>query len=58
MEHGYHVTTFTDATAALGGRAAYDAMVQRYPTISHATLSVDEYLNAVGAALKNQAYSQ
>ncbi|GGJ64549.1 cysteine hydrolase family protein [Streptomyces brasiliensis] len=52
MEHGYHVTTFTDATAALGGRAAYDAMVQRYPTISHATLSVDEYLAAVGAALK------
>ncbi|MGY5014196.1 hypothetical protein ACWCY6_40000 [Streptomyces sp. 900105755] len=46
------MTTFTDATVALGGRAAHDAMVQGFPTISHATLSVDEYLAAVGAALK------
>lgn len=44
MERGYHVTTFTDATAAAGGRAAYDAMILRFPMISHATLSVDEFL--------------
>jgi nicotinamidase-related amidase len=52
MEHGFHVTTFTDATAALGGRPAYDAMVLRYPTISHATLTVDEFLASAGAAQK------
>jgi nicotinamidase-related amidase len=46
MERGYHVTTFTDATAAIGGREAYEAMVQRYPLISHATLTVDEFLAA------------
>lgn len=46
MEHGYHVTTFTDATAAAGGQPAYDAMIQRYPLISHATLAVDEFLAA------------
>ncbi|WP_431964941.1 cysteine hydrolase family protein [Actinacidiphila sp. bgisy160] len=50
MEHGYHVTTFTDATAAAGGRAAYDAMVLRYPAISHATLTVDEFLAATSRA--------
>ncbi len=50
MEHGYHVTTFTDATAAAGGRAAYDAMVLRYPAISHATLTVDEFLAATSKA--------
>lgn len=46
MEHGFHVTTFTDATAAVGGRDAYDAMNLRYPFISHATLTVDEFLTA------------
>jgi nicotinamidase-related amidase len=50
MEHGYHVTTFTDATAAAGGQAAYDAMVLRYPAISHATLTVDEFLAATSKA--------
>lgn len=49
MERGYHVTTFTDATAAQGGRAAYDEMVQRYRMISHATLSVDDFLAATSA---------
>lgn len=44
MEHGYHVTTFTDATAALGGKDAYEAMVLRYPFISHATLDVTAFL--------------
>jgi nicotinamidase-related amidase len=46
MERGYHVTTFTDATAALGGEGAYEAMVQRYRLISHATLDVEEFLDA------------
>lgn len=47
MEHGFHVTTFTDATAAVGGRDAYDdAMILRYLFISHATLTVDEFLTA------------
>ncbi|MEU1529784.1 cysteine hydrolase family protein [Streptomyces fagopyri] len=46
MEHGFHVTTFTDATAAVGGRDAYDAMILRYPFISHETLTVDEFLTA------------
>jgi len=50
MERGYHVTTFTDATAAWGGRDAYDAMILRYPMISHATLSVDEFLAATRPA--------
>lgn len=50
MEHGFHVTTFTDATAAFGGRLAYDAMALRYPRISHATLSVEELLSAVPSA--------
>ncbi|MFD8006235.1 cysteine hydrolase family protein [Streptomyces mirabilis] len=50
MERGYHVTTFTDATAAAGGRDAYEAMILRYPAISHATLSVDEYLAAIDKA--------
>ncbi|MEH0934508.1 cysteine hydrolase family protein [Micromonospora psammae] len=50
MERGYHVTTITDATAAAGGRAAYDAMVLRYPLISHATFSVDEFLAATREA--------
>ncbi|MET7552398.1 isochorismatase family cysteine hydrolase [Streptomyces sp. NPDC005479] len=49
MEHGFHVTTFTDATAAVGGRHAYDAMILRYPFISHATLTVDEFLTATRA---------
>jgi nicotinamidase-related amidase len=46
MEEGFHVTTFTDGTAAAGGPEAYDAMVKRYPLISHATLTVDEFLKA------------
>ncbi|WP_405827435.1 isochorismatase family protein [Streptomyces sp. NBC_01176] len=49
MEHGFHVTTFTDETAAVGGRDAYDAMILRYPFISHATLEVDEFLTATRA---------
>ncbi|MFH9969573.1 hypothetical protein ACH4PR_51540 [Streptomyces mirabilis] len=44
------MTTFTDATAAAGGRDAYEAMILRYPAISHATLSVDEYLAAIDKA--------
>ncbi|GAA5022819.1 hypothetical protein GCM10023335_55020 [Streptomyces siamensis] len=50
MEHGFHVTTFTDTTAAFGGRPAYDAMILRYPLMSHATLSVDEFLSAAPSA--------
>ncbi|MEV4417492.1 cysteine hydrolase [Catellatospora sp. NPDC049609] len=50
MERGYHVTTFTDATAAAGGRPAYDAMILRYPLISHATLTVDDFLDATSHA--------
>lgn len=50
MERGYHVTTFTDATAAFGGRDAYEAMILRYPMISHATLTVDEFLTATRRA--------
>lgn len=50
MEHGYHVTTFTDATAAAGGQPAYDAMILRYPLISHATLTVDDFLAATRKA--------
>lgn len=50
MEHGYHVTTFTNATAAAGGRLAYDAMILRYPLISHATLTVDDFLTAAQKA--------
>jgi nicotinamidase-related amidase len=46
MERGYHVTTFTDATAAIGGEDVHEAMVQRYRMISHATLDVDEFLAA------------
>jgi nicotinamidase-related amidase len=46
MERGYHVTTFTDATAALGGEDAYEAMVRRYRLISHATLDVGQFLAA------------
>jgi nicotinamidase-related amidase len=52
MERGYHVTTFTDATAATGDRDAYEAMVRRYPLISHATVTVDEFLAATGKALQ------
>ncbi|MEU1593417.1 hypothetical protein ABZ468_11290 [Streptomyces sp. NPDC005708] len=37
------MTTFT---AAAGGRSAYDAMILRYPLISHATLTVDGFLAA------------
>jgi nicotinamidase-related amidase len=48
MEHGYHVTTFTDATAAAGGRDAYEAMIRRYPMISHATGTVNEFLEETG----------
>jgi nicotinamidase-related amidase len=47
MERGFHVTTFKDATAALGGREASEAMVLRYPYISHATLTVDEFLRRI-----------
>jgi nicotinamidase-related amidase len=50
MEHGFHVTTFTDATAAAGGRDAYEAMIRRYPMISHATGTVDEFLEKAGKA--------
>ncbi|MEV0455787.1 cysteine hydrolase [Catellatospora methionotrophica] len=50
MERGYHVTTFVDATAAAGGRAAYDAMILRYPMISHATLAVEDFLAATAKA--------
>ncbi|MEV4410808.1 isochorismatase family cysteine hydrolase [Catellatospora sp. NPDC049609] len=50
MERGYHVTTLTDATAATGGAAGYDAMVARYELFSHATHTVDEYLAAVAAS--------
>jgi nicotinamidase-related amidase len=46
MERGYHVTTFTDATAAIGGEGVHEAMVQRYRMISHATLDVDGFLAA------------
>jgi nicotinamidase-related amidase len=46
MERGYHVTTFTDATAAIGGEDVHEAMVQRYRMISHATLDVDGFLAA------------
>jgi nicotinamidase-related amidase len=46
MEHGYHVTTFGDATAAIGGRDAYEAMIRRYPLISHQTSTVEQYLAA------------
>jgi nicotinamidase-related amidase len=48
MERGYHVTTFTDATAALGGEIAHAVMVERYRLISHATLDVDEFLATCG----------
>ncbi|MET8537455.1 isochorismatase family cysteine hydrolase [Streptomyces sp. NPDC005065] len=50
MEDGFHVTTFTDATAADGGRPAYDAMILRYPLISHATLTVDDFLSTTREA--------
>ncbi|WP_246040884.1 cysteine hydrolase family protein [Streptomyces cadmiisoli] len=50
MERGYHVTIFTDATASDAGPEAYDAMIKRYPAISHATFDVDEFLGAVRAA--------
>ncbi|MFD7875147.1 hypothetical protein ACFV5G_13750 [Streptomyces sp. NPDC059766] len=43
------MTTFTDATAAVEGRDACDAMLSRYPFISHATLTVDEFLTATRA---------
>jgi nicotinamidase-related amidase len=46
MERGYHVTTFTDATAAIGGEDVHEAMVQRYRMISHATFDVDGFLAA------------
>ncbi|MFD3504715.1 hypothetical protein [Streptomyces sp. NPDC058678] len=36
MEHGYPITTFTDA-ASDAGPEANDAMVKRYPVFSHAT---------------------
>ncbi|MDN3354431.1 isochorismatase family cysteine hydrolase [Actinomadura sp. DC4] len=48
MERGYHVTTFTDATAGIGGEAAHEVMIQRYRLISHATLDVDDFLAASG----------
>ncbi|OWA13200.1 isochorismatase [Streptomyces sp. CS113] len=51
MERGYHVTVFTDATASDSGPEAYDAMIKRYPAISHAVYDVDAYLKAVRAAL-------
>ncbi|MGY6025411.1 isochorismatase family protein [Streptomyces spinosirectus] len=44
MEYGFHVTAFTDATAAFGGRPAYDALILRYPHLSHAALSVEVFL--------------
>ena len=53
MERGYHVTTFTDATAAIGGEGAYKEMVQRYRMISHATLDVDEFLAANGKNVRS-----
>jgi nicotinamidase-related amidase len=53
MERGYHVTTFTDATAAIGGEDAYEAMVQRYRLISHATLDVEEFLEASGKSVRS-----
>ena len=46
MERGYHVTTFKDATAAAGGRSAYEVMIPRYAGISHAVLTVDQFVEA------------
>jgi hypothetical protein len=43
----------TDATAALGGEDAYEAMVQRYRLISHATLDVEEFLAASGRIVRS-----
>jgi nicotinamidase-related amidase len=44
MERGYHVTTFTDATAAPGGLPTYQAMMRGLNMISTTVLSVDEFL--------------
>ena len=53
MERGYHVTVIKDATEAVGGAEAYEAMVQLYPMISHAVLSVDEFLDAYDASVES-----
>jgi nicotinamidase-related amidase len=50
MERGYHVTTFTDATAAPGGVPTYEAMMRGFHMISHAVLGVDEFLEALDKA--------
>jgi nicotinamidase-related amidase len=46
MERGYHVSLIKDATAAVGGMEAYEAMIGVYHLITHAVLTVDEYLQA------------
>ncbi|MBO1332433.1 hypothetical protein [Streptomyces sp. VRA16 Mangrove soil] len=45
------MTVFTDATASDSGPEAYDAMIKRYPAVSHAVYDVDTYLKAIRAAL-------
>jgi len=47
MEHGYHVTLFTDATAAPGGLPTYEAMLRGFRMISHNVVSVDEFLGDI-----------
>jgi hypothetical protein len=49
---GAPTSAFTDATAAIGGKDAYDAMMLRYPLISHATFSVDEFVAANGNGVR------
>ncbi|WP_229925109.1 cysteine hydrolase family protein [Streptomyces sulfonofaciens] len=44
MERGYHVTAFTDATAAPGGLVTYQAMMRGLNMVSHSVVGVDDFL--------------
>lgn len=46
MERGYNVSLISDATVAVGGMDAYEAMLKVYELISHAVLAVDEFIEA------------
>lgn len=51
MERGFHTTAVRDATAAVGGMEAYDAVIKfDYPMVCHAISTVDEFFGAFDQA--------
>jgi nicotinamidase-related amidase len=47
MEQGYHVTVVNNATTAVGGPEAQEDMLKRFHLIIHASLTVDEFFEAL-----------